>query len=54
MTPPGIDPATFWQEQDCTYINNGTVTYKVSFKKCSPGRNANEPIKNSTSNKGRT
>jgi hypothetical protein len=52
MTPSGIDPATFRQKQDCTYINNGTVSYKVSFKKCSPGRNASEPIKNSIFNKG--
>jgi len=54
MTPSGIDPKTFWQKQYCTYINNGTVSYKVSFKKVSPGRNASEPIKKSAINKGRT
>jgi hypothetical protein len=32
MTPSGIDPATFRQKQDCTYINNGAVFYKVSLK----------------------
>jgi hypothetical protein len=53
MTPSGIDPATFRQNQDCIYINNGTVSYNVSFKKCSPGRNASEPIKNSAFNRGR-
>jgi len=54
MTPSGIDPATFRQNQDCTYINNGNVFYKVSFKKYSPWRNASEPIKNSAFNKGWT